>query len=454
MSTVFTQNFDSVTAPALPAGWTTSATGVQSNWITQASVRDTLPNAAFSPDANNVGLNELVSPPIALPAGPSHLTFRNNYDLEAGAASTAYDGGVLEIKIGTNAFADIVTAGGSFANGGYTHTISGSFSNPLGGRQAWSGNSAGFITTLVNLPVTTENQVIQLRWRCGTDNGNGTSGWRVDSIGIAGYTCCANSAPILAAQSDRTIAELTTLVVANAASDDPANTLTYSLVNHPVGAQIDSSGVITWTPSEEQGPSTNLITTIVSDNGVPPLSATNSFTVTVTEVNVAPSLTVQTNRTIAELTLLTVTNAATDNDIPPRRLTYSLLNPPSGAVIDTNGVITWTSSEIQGPATNTIATVVTDDGTPQLSATNSFTVIVNEINVPPVLPAQADRTIVGFTPLVVTNTASDSDLPANTLSYMLLNGPAGATISTSGAGCCRARAATSGDHETAARTRG
>src|SRR5262249_15609740 len=158
---------------------------------------------------------ELVSPPISLPAGPSHLTFRNNYDLEAGPASTAYDGGVLEIKVGTNAFTDIVTAGGAFLSGAYTHTVSGSFSNALAGRQAWSGNSGGFITTLVNLPASTENQIIQLRWRCGTDNGNGASGWRIDSVGIAGYACCANGAPVLAAQSDRTIAELTTLVVTN-----------------------------------------------------------------------------------------------------------------------------------------------------------------------------------------------------------------------------------------------
>jgi hypothetical protein len=434
MSTVFTQNFDSVTAPALPAGWTTSATGVQSNWITQAAVRDTLPNAAFSPDANNVGLNELISPPISLPAGPSQLTFRNNYDLEAGPAGLAYDGGVLEIKIGTNAFADIVTAGGSFASGGYTHTISGSFSNPLGGRQAWSGNSAGFITTLVNLPVSTENQVIQLRWRCGTDNGNGDSGWRIDSIGIAGYACCANSAPILAAQSDRTVAELTTLVVTNAASDDPANTLTYSLINAPVGAQIDSSGVITWTPSEEQGPSTNLITTIVSDSGVPPLSATNSFTVVVTEVNNAPVLTVPPNQTVTELTTLSVSASATDPDIPANSLFFSLLSPPAGmAIIPGTGAITWTPTESQGASVNTITVVVADDGSPPLSATNSFSVTVNELNSPPRLTVPVNQTIDELTTLSVSASATDPDVPANILTFSLQTPPIGMAInSTSG----------------------
>ena len=174
--------------------------------------------------------------------------------------------------------------------------------------------------------------------------------------------------------------------------DIPANPLTYQLVSPPTGAVIDTNGVITWTPTEEQGPSTNTITTVVTDNGVPPLSATNSFEVIVTEVNSAPVLTAQTNRTVAELTLLTVTNAASDADLPANTLSYQLISPPAGAVIDTNGVITWTPTEGQGPGTNTIRTVVTDDGVPPLSVTNSFEVIVTEVNSAPVLTAQTNRT--------------------------------------------------------------
>jgi len=59
-------------------------------------------------------------------------------------------------------------------------------------------------------------------------------------------------------------------------------------------------------------------------------------------------------------------------------LTYQLINPPAGAGIDGNGVITWTPSEAQGPGTYVITTVVTDDGQPPSSATNSFTVRVDD----------------------------------------------------------------------------
>src|SRR5205814_451956 len=199
-----------------------------------------------------------------------------------------------------------------------------------------------------------------------------------------------------------TIAELTALVVTNAASDSdlPANTLSYSLQTPPAGATIDINGVINWTPTEAQGPSTNTLTTLVTDNGIPPLSATNSFTIVVTEVNSAPSLPNQTNRTIAELTALVVTNTATDSDLPLNTLSYSLQNPPVGASINTNGVISWMPSEAQGPSTNTLITVVTDNGVPPLSATNSFTIVVTEVNSAPSLPNQTNRTIAELTALV------------------------------------------------------
>src|SRR4029078_10314082 len=112
-----------------------------------------------------------------------------------------------------------------------------------------------------------------------------------------------------------------------------------------------------------------------------------------------------------ELSTLTVTNAGSDSDLPGNNLTYTLLAAPTNAIISTNGVISWIPTEAQGPSTNTFTTVVTDDGVPPLSATNSFQVVVTEINSAPVLPVQTNYTIAEFTTLTVTNTATDSDLP-------------------------------------------
>jgi hypothetical protein len=196
---------------------------------------------------------------------------------------------------------------------------------------------------------------------------------------------------------------------------------------------IPETGAINWTPTEAQGPSVNTITVVVTDNGSPPLSATNSFIVTVNEVNNPPSLTVPANQTINELTTLSVSASATDPDLPANILTFSLLSPPIGMTINpASGLISWTPTEAQGPSTNAITIVVTDNGQPPLGATNSFMVVVNELNSPPVLPSQTNRIIVGLTGLIVTNTAGDPDLPTNTLSYTLVGGPTNAVIDTNG----------------------
>src|SRR5205085_2351029 len=106
-----------------------------------------------------------------------------------------------------------------------------------------------------------------------------------------------------------------------------------------------------WTPSEAQGPGLATFSTVVTDNGAP-LSATNTFTVTITEVNAAPVLPAQGSRSVPELVTLLVTNTATDADLPANNLSYALINPPSGAVISASGIISWTPSASQGPSTN------------------------------------------------------------------------------------------------------
>ncbi len=240
-----------------------------------------------------------------------------------------------------------------------------------------------------------------------------------------------NSPPVLPMQADRTIDEMTTLIVTNTASDAdvPANILTYRLVSPPSGATNDANGVIRWTPGEAQGPSTNTITTVVTDDGVPPLSATNSFTVIVREVNSRPALPMQADRTIDEMTTMIVTNTASDADVPANVLTYRLVSPPSGVTNDANGVIRWTPGEAQGPSTNTITTVVTDDGSPPLSATNSFTVIVKEVNSAPMLSPISDQLAFAGFQLTITNSASDMDFPINILTFSLAPGaPATAAI--------------------------
>jgi hypothetical protein len=58
--------------------------------------------------------------------------------------------------------------------------------------------------------------------------------------------------------------------------------LSFSLdAGFPTGAAITSGGLFTWTPTLAQAPSTNIIIIRVTDSGIPPLSASRSFTITV-----------------------------------------------------------------------------------------------------------------------------------------------------------------------------
>lgn len=239
-----------------------------------------------------------------------------------------------------------------------------------------------------------------------------------------------NSAPaFVGVPADVAIVEHTLLSVTNAASDvDAGDVLGYQVVNPPTGAVIDTNGVITWTPSEMQGGSTNTVTTVVDDGQV---SATNSFLVTVLETNAGPTFnSVPGDIEIVELTVLSITNSASDVDVPVQALTYLLLDGPTNAVIDTNGVITWLPDEAQGPGTNSFVSTVSDG---LASSTNTFIVTVTETNAAPGFDsAPVDVEMVELTLLSVTNSASDADVPEQPLTYSLLVSPTNAVIDTNG----------------------
>jgi hypothetical protein len=433
---IYGEAFDTATAPALPGIWGAGGSGVYSNWVTQTGQYDSAPNSAFAAGSSGAGVSDLTSPAYALPVGPAQLTFRHSYNFETNAGLIALDGALVEIKIGTNAFVNLLTAGGKFIAGEYTHLISSGFGNPLAGQLAWGGNSGGFVTTVVDLPASVSGQNVQFRWRVGSDNGSPSVGWAVDSFAINARSCLCCSggtnSPVLPGQTNRTVVELTPMAITNTATDLdlPDDGLFYHLSAGPAGANITSNGVILWTPSEAQGPGEYFFLTVATDSTG--RIATNSFTVTVLETNAAPGLPTLNNLIINEQTSLVVSNTAVDPDLPANELTYTLLAAPAGAAVSSNGVITWNPDETQGPSFNVFTTRVEDKGSPNQAQTNTFSVTVNEVNLAPVLPVQPDRFVNELVPVVITNTAADVDLPFNSLIYQLINPPLGATINPGG----------------------
>ena len=185
-----TENFDLVTPPQLPPDWlATNALGPPPLWVTSNSglpmpPADTAPNALFIDDPAVVSDKRLDGWFVSFFEDCCVLlTFRHNFNLEASDLdpTVGFDGGVLELSTdGGNTFQDIVAAGGGFVSGGYNRTIATDRGSPIAGRQAWSGNSNGFITTVVGLPAGSLQG--RLRWRMASDNSGGNQGWRVDSL--------------------------------------------------------------------------------------------------------------------------------------------------------------------------------------------------------------------------------------------------------------------------------
>jgi hypothetical protein len=72
---------------------------------------------------------------------------------------------------------------------------------------------------------------------------------------------------------------------------------------------------------------------------------------------------------------------------------------------------------------------VTDDGTPALDDFETITITVSEINLAPVLDPLGSQLVVEGSQLAFTATASDADIPTNTLTFSLDPGaPTGAAI--------------------------
>ena len=200
-------------------------------------------------------------------------------------------------------------------------------------------------------------------------------------------TSLTNSPPVFAALAPQVINEGATLLVDLPVTDPENDTLTFAFLGTPPsGMTLDTAlGRLTWPTGEATGPSTNVITIVVTDNGSPSLSATGLVTVVVNEVNQAPTLAPIASRAINPDMTLLLTNSAADLDLPANTLTFTLgPGAPLGATLSPlGGVFAWHPTTAQSPSTNPIAVIVTDNGVPALSATQTFTVIVTNANHPP-----------------------------------------------------------------------
>lgn len=240
-------------------------------------------------------------------------------------------------------------------------------------------------------------------------------------------TVLDSGAPIVTNPGNKTIAEGSLLSFGMTATDPdvPPQTFTFSLeAGAPAGASISPlGGVFSWTPGEAQGPGVYPITVDVSDGTS---IGFTTFVVTVTEVDLAPSIVPIGNKTVTEGETLSFVATATDPDLPPQSLRFSLpFGNPSGATITTAGQFSWTPLENQGGILHTVTVMVSENQVPSLSDTDVFTVTVIENNLPPILFQPSDMTVIEGESIVQILVGSDGgDNPGQFLTYSKVSGPA------------------------------
>ena len=181
--------------PALPPHWSASNPTIGDGvlWTTSNITPDSAPNDAFVPDQDGISDKVLDRVMVTVNSASPVLTFRNNFNSEM-SDGVFWDGGVLEVStpsISNGDFLDVTDPhiGGSIVSGNYTGEISGDASNPLAGRLAWSGNSGGYIDTVINLGPNLNGLTCTLRWRFGSDEAVAAPGWRIDGLSIMGASC-------------------------------------------------------------------------------------------------------------------------------------------------------------------------------------------------------------------------------------------------------------------------
>lgn len=261
----------------------------------------------------------------------------------------------------------------------------------------------------------------------------------------------AGTSPVLDPVGDQSAEEGTELTFTAAASDDDEEPFTFSLANGPedavpAGASIDqNTGEFTWTPNETQGGADYTFNVVVSDTSEPILTDEELITITVAETNSPPVLDGIGNPTTDEGVELSFNVTATDEDDPEQNLIFTLEDGASGdvpdnATITAGGLFSWTPNETQ-IGSHQFDVIVTDDGTPNLSDSETIVVTVDDVpdpNNPPSLNSVGDKSVNAGALLSFNATGLDDDVPAQTLTFTLSDGtagdvPTGASITSGGA---------------------
>ncbi len=204
----------------------------------------------------------------------------------------------------------------------------------------------------------------------------------------------------------------------------------YNLVGHPGGAASFSTSFA--------GVVGDIITATATEGITAPFGATSEFSAafTVVPINYAPTdITLTPSDVDENVPVGTTVGTLTTTDANAGDThTYALV---AGAGDTHNGLFTIVGDEVRTNAALdfeslssplSIRVETTDSGTPNLSYQEALSIVLNDLNEAPVLAAIGNQTVDELVELTFTASATDEDLPGDTLTFSLSGAPAGASI--------------------------
>lgn len=223
------------------------------------------------------------------------------------------------------------------------------------------------------------------------------------------------------------VQESNSLTVTATASDDDGDKVTLTTSTLPKGMLWNLSGnvgTINWTPGTTQA-GVYKLTVTVTDSGQPSLKVSKVLTITVTNLNLPPSITSTAPLTATEDKLYRYAAKASDPDTGDK-LTWSLGQAPAGVKIDANtGVLTWTPGDKEAGKKTTLSILVCDNG--KQCAQQKWVVTVTNVNDTPKITSKPSTSVNEKTAWSYNPTAVDPD-PNESLSWSLTAKPSGASV--------------------------
>ncbi|WP_344798972.1 putative Ig domain-containing protein, partial [Litoribacillus peritrichatus] len=226
------------------------------------------------------------------------------------------------------------------------------------------------------------------------------------------------------------------LVVTDPDDSNNGTDLTFALSNEPTGMTISTTGLVQWTPANGVLTSGEVTVTVTDGGENSSVAATQSWTITVDDVNDPPVISSTAGTAATEDVEYQYQVSVTDPDDNNNGtdISFTLTNAPTGMSVSATGLVSWTP--LEGVLTSGSVTLTVADGgeSGAVPDTENFTITVTSVNDSPVISSAASTSGIedDLYSYQVTVTDPDDTNNGTDLTFALSNEPTGMTVSSTG----------------------